>query len=51
VPASCPGSGSFFPFGSRSVTCSATDKAGNTGTADTVVRVRPSRPPPVEPVG
>lgn len=45
LPASCtPASGSFFPVGTTTVTCSATDAAGNTGT-DTA-RFEVLQPPP-----
>jgi hypothetical protein len=42
VAATCsPESGSIFAVGATTVTCSATDAAGNTGTATFVVTVRP----------
>lgn len=45
LPATCtPASGSFFPVGTTTVTCSATDAAGNTGT-DTA-RFEVLQPPP-----
>lgn len=44
VPASCsPRSGARYPIGRTSVTCSATDASGNTGTASFVVAVKPRR--------
>jgi hypothetical protein len=44
VPATCaPRSGSRFPLGRTRVTCSATDKSANTGTASFRVTVRASR--------
>ncbi|MFJ9885779.1 HYR domain-containing protein [Streptomyces sp. NPDC091287] len=57
LPATCtPSSGSLFPVGTTTVTCSATDSAGNTG-ADTarfevlepVVPPDPPAPPPPPP--
>jgi hypothetical protein len=47
VPAGCsPASGSTFPLGTTSVTCSATDSHGNTGTAAPFdVTVRDTTPP------
>ncbi|HEY9328682.1 MAG TPA: HYR domain-containing protein [Streptomyces sp.] len=54
LPATCtPASGSFFPIGTTTVTCSATDAAGNTGT-DTArfeVLQPPPRPDPPSPPG
>ncbi len=44
--ASCaPSSGETFPSGSTSVTCTATDAAGNTGSASFNVTVRDTTPP------
>jgi hypothetical protein len=46
VPVTCtPVSGSFFKLGLATVTCSATDKAGNTATGSFTVTVRDSTPP------
>jgi sugar lactone lactonase YvrE len=43
VPVSCsPASGSTFPIGTTTVTCTATDAAGNTSTATFTVTVNPS---------
>jgi HYR domain len=42
-----PPSGSTFPLGATSVTCSATDSHGNTGTASFTVTVRDTTPPVV----
>ncbi|WP_371930632.1 HYR domain-containing protein [Streptomyces poriferorum] len=54
LPATCtPASGSFFPIGTTTVTCSATDAAGNTGT-DTArfeVLQPPPQPDPPSPPG
>lgn len=54
LPATCtPASGSFFPVGTTTVTCSATDAAGNTGT-DTArfeVLQPPPQPDPPSPPG
>jgi hypothetical protein len=48
VAATCaPPSGSTFPLGVTTVTCSATDSAGNTGTATTTVTVHDTTPPVV----
>ena len=50
VAATCaPTSGSTFPLGSTTVTCTATDSAGNTGTATTTVLVHDTTPPVVKP--
>jgi HYR domain len=50
VAATCaPATGSAFPLGSTTVTCSATDSAGNTGTATTSVLVHDTTPPVVTP--
>ncbi|MFF5971219.1 HYR domain-containing protein [Streptomyces sp. NPDC012769] len=47
LTATCtPASGSVFPVGTTTVTCTATDTAGNTGTDTAVFRVLP---PPVPP--
>ncbi|AXG82311.1 HYR domain-containing protein [Streptomyces paludis] len=49
LPVVCvPASGSLFPVGRTGVTCSATDAAGNTGTAEATVEVLqdPLPPPP-----
>ncbi|MFE9816063.1 HYR domain-containing protein [Streptomyces sp. NPDC005773] len=54
LPAACtPASGSFFPVGTTTVTCSATDAAGNTGTdtARFVVLQPPPQPEPPSPPG
>lgn len=40
-----PASGSTFPLGSTTVTCTATDAAGNRATATFVVHVRDTTPP------
>ncbi len=48
LPASCsPASGSTFPLGATTVTCSATDAHGNTGTASFTVTVQDTTPPVV----
>ncbi len=48
VPVTCsPASGSVFPLGNTTVTCSATDAAGNTGSATLVVKVQDTTPPVV----
>jgi hypothetical protein len=50
VAASCtPTSGSTFPLGSTTVTCTATDSHGNTGSATTTVLVHDTTPPVVKP--
>ena len=48
VTATCgpPSSGSLFPIGTTSITCSATDSSGNTGTASFTVTVSPGPSPP-----
>ena len=47
-PATCvPVSGSTFPLGTTSVACSATDAAGNTGSATFTVTVRDTKAPVV----
>src|ERR687888_152851 len=48
-PGAAAASGSTFPLGSTTVTCSATDSAGNTGTATTTVLVHDTTPPVVTP--
>lgn len=46
LPVSCtPATGSFFPVGTTTVTCSATDAAGNTGTDTARFEVLPPPPP------
>lgn len=46
VPVDCtPPSGSTFPLGSTTVTCTATDPAGNVGTASFTVVVQDTTPP------
>ncbi len=40
-----PASGSTFPLGTTTVTCSATDAAGNTGSASFTVTVQDTTPP------
>jgi hypothetical protein len=48
LTASCtPPSGSTFPLGTTTVTCSATDTAGNSGTASFTVKVEDTTPPSV----
>ena len=45
LPATCsPASGSTFPIGSTTVTCTATDAAGNTGSASFTVTVENTAP-------
>jgi hypothetical protein len=44
-----PASGSMFPIGETTVTCSATDAAGNTGSASFKVTVNEAPPPPPPP--
>ena len=48
VTATCgpPSSGSLFPIGTTTITCSATDSSGNTGTASFTVTVSPGPSPP-----
>ncbi|MER7519949.1 HYR domain-containing protein [Streptomyces sp. NPDC126499] len=46
TPTCAPASGSVFPVGTTTVTCTATDGSGNTGTDTAVFRVLP---PPVPP--
>lgn len=43
--ATCPLSGTTLPPGNTTVTCSATDGSGNTGSCSFTVTVRDSRPP------
>ena len=47
TPSCSPASGSTFAVGSTKVTCSATDKAGNTGSASFNVLVQDKTPPVV----
>jgi hypothetical protein len=48
IPITCsPPSGSIFPIGSTTVTCSATDSIGDTGTATFTVTVQDTTPPSV----
>jgi DNA-binding beta-propeller fold protein YncE len=48
VPVDCvPASGSTFPVGTTTVTCTASDSAGNTSTATFTVTVRPDTTAPV----
>ena len=50
LPATCaPPSGSTFPLGTTTVTCTATDSAGNTGSATTTVLVHDTTPPVITP--
>ncbi|WP_330241931.1 HYR domain-containing protein [Streptomyces sp. NBC_00525] len=50
LPVSCtPASGSLFPIGSTTVTCTATDTAGNTATDTADFRVLEPPPPPLPP--
>jgi hypothetical protein len=49
-PDCAPLSGSLFAVGTTAVTCSATDEAGNTGTASFNVIVTPMPLPPIVPV-
>jgi hypothetical protein len=44
-PACSPASGSVFPLGTTTVTCTARDSSGNEATATFTVEVRDSRPP------
>ena len=46
-----PASGSTFPLGTTTVTCSATDSSGNTGTASFAVSVVDTTPPHLIPPG
>ena len=45
TPSCKPSSGEMFPFGTTTVTCSATDSHGNTGTASFTVTVVDGTPP------
>jgi len=45
IPACSPASGSVFPLGTTTVSCTARDSAGNEATATFTVEVRDSRPP------
>ena len=48
MPVTCtPASGSTFPLGATTVSCSATDKAGNTATGTFAVTVQDKTPPVV----
>jgi HYR domain/von Willebrand factor type A domain len=47
TPTCNPPSGSLFPLGSTTVTCSATDAAGNTGTGTGTITVVDTTPPTV----
>jgi hypothetical protein len=47
TPTCVPASGSLFPLGSNTVTCSATDVHGNTGSASFLVNVVDTTPPVV----
>ncbi|MGC4948603.1 HYR domain-containing protein [Streptomyces sp. DT224] len=50
LPVTCtPASGSLFPIGSTTVTCTATDTAGNTATDTAAFRVLDPPPPPLPP--
>ncbi len=50
VPVNCaPASGSLFPLGVTTVTCTATDAAGNTASGSFTVTITPSGAPPIEP--
>lgn len=49
TPACTPSSGSTFPLGTTTVTCTATDAAGNAGTASFTITVRDTTPPSVTP--
>jgi hypothetical protein len=44
-PTCTPASGSTFAIGASTVTCSATDRAGHTGSASFMITVRDSTPP------
>lgn len=51
VAASCvPASGSTFPIGASTVTCTASDAAGNTATATFTVTVQDTTPPVIGPM-
>jgi hypothetical protein len=45
APVCAPASGSVFPLGTTTVTCTARDSSGNEATATFTVEVRDSRPP------
>src|SRR5262249_27471026 len=48
VPVTCtPASGSTFPLGTTTVTCTATDKAGNVGSASFTVTVKDTTAPAI----
>ena len=47
VPVCSRASGTVFPLGTTTVTCTATDKAGNTGTASFTVTVRDTTAPSI----
>ncbi|MBI4199822.1 MAG: HYR domain-containing protein, partial [Chloroflexi bacterium] len=47
TPTCAPASGSTFPLGTTTVTCSATDGAGNTGSANFTVTVQDTTPPTI----
>ncbi len=47
TPSCAPASGSTFPLGETTVTCSVTDVAGNTGSNSFTVKVRNTTPPAV----
>ena len=49
TPTCAPASGSTFPLGSTTVTCTANDSSGNVGSATTTVLVRDTTPPVVTP--
>jgi HYR domain len=49
TPTCAPASGSTFPLGSTTVTCTANDSAGNVGSATTTVLVHDTTPPVVTP--
>jgi hypothetical protein len=52
LPVVCsPASGTVFPAGETTVTCTATDVSGNTASRTFVVTVTVTTPPPPEPVG
>ncbi len=52
TPACSPASGDLFPIGATTVTCTATDAAGNTGSATFDVTVAPyvDQPPAIDPI-
>jgi len=47
TPTCTPASGSLFPVGTTSVSCSATDASGNTGTGTGSIKVVDTKPPVV----